>query len=90
TKIRGGVQDIYHIDAYRVTAKNVLDIGWEEIVADKNNIIIIEWANKIKKIIPQKSLWIKLKLVNPSHAIPAESRRTEASENKREIILLSK
>lgn len=52
---------VYHMDAYRVTVKNVLDIGWKEIVADKNNIIIIEWADKIRKIIPKDSIWIKFK-----------------------------
>jgi len=74
TKIQSSVQIIYHIDAYRVTAKNVLDIGWEEIISDKSGIIIVEWADKIRKIIPKNSIWIKFKWLD---------------ENKRKIILLS-
>lgn len=50
---------IFHFDAYRIKAKDILNLGWEEIVADKNNVIIIEWAERIKKIIPTEALWIK-------------------------------
>ncbi len=46
------LRDIYHIDAYRVTSKDILNLGWEEIIADKKNVIIVEWADRIKKIIP--------------------------------------
>jgi len=53
------VIDIYHIDAYRVTSRDILNLGWKEMVAEKNNIIIIEWANRIRKIIPRGALWIK-------------------------------
>lgn len=53
-------RNIYHIDAYRVGVKDILNLGWEEIITDKNNIVIIEWADRIRKIIPKDSLWIKL------------------------------
>jgi len=55
---------IYHIDAYRINAKDILNLGWEEIIADSNNIIIVEWAERIKKIIPQNSLWICMEWLN--------------------------
>jgi tRNA threonylcarbamoyladenosine biosynthesis protein TsaE len=51
--------DIYHIDAYRVKTKDVLNLGWDEIIADKNNIVIIEWAERICDIIPSDAIWIK-------------------------------
>jgi tRNA threonylcarbamoyladenosine biosynthesis protein TsaE len=50
--------DVYHIDAYRVGAKDILDLGWEEIIASKNNITIVEWAERIKRIIPKKAIWL--------------------------------
>jgi tRNA threonylcarbamoyladenosine biosynthesis protein TsaE len=65
---------IYHIDAYRVNAKDILNLGWEEIIAD-NNIILVEWADRIKKIIPQNSLQINFKWI---------------SRNEREIIFENK
>ena len=50
--------NIYHLDAYRVESKDILDLGWEEIVAGKNNIVIVEWAERIKAIIPKKAIWL--------------------------------
>ena len=54
-------RSIYHIDAYRVGPKDILDLGWEEIIASKNNIIIVEWAERIKAIIPKGSMWLKFR-----------------------------
>lgn len=57
-------KNIYHIDAYRVTAKDILNLGWKEIISSKNNIVIVEWAERIKKIIPRGSLWINFKWIS--------------------------
>jgi tRNA threonylcarbamoyladenosine biosynthesis protein TsaE len=51
--------NVYHIDAYRVGSKDILDLGWEEIIANKNNIIIVEWAERIRGIVPKNAVWIK-------------------------------
>ncbi len=59
-----GKLSVYHIDAYRVTAKDILNLGWEEIISNKNNIVIVEWADRIKKIIPKGALWIKFEWVD--------------------------
>lgn len=53
--------DIYHIDAYRIKDNDLLDLGWKEIIKDKRNTVIIEWAERVKKIIPKNALWIKFK-----------------------------
>ncbi len=53
------VKNIFHLDCYRVKPKDILDLGWEEIIADKNNIVIIEWAERIKKIIPKNAAWVE-------------------------------
>lgn len=52
-------KNIFHIDAYRVEEQDILDLGWEEIIGEPRNIIIVEWADRIKKIIPEDSLWIE-------------------------------
>lgn len=51
--------NIYHIDAYRIKEKDLLNLGWKEMISNPKNIIIIEWADRIKKIITSKALWIK-------------------------------
>ena len=53
------IQNIYHIDAYRVGPKDILELGWREIIAGKNNIVIVEWAERIKSIVPKSAIWIK-------------------------------
>ena len=64
------LQNVYHIDAYRIKDKDLLALGWKEMIADKSNIIIVEWAERVKKIIPASAVWIKFKWTD---------------ENKREI-----
>ena len=47
-------QYFYHIDCYRIEkAKDLLDLGFKEIISDPRNIVAIEWPNKIKKILPK-------------------------------------
>ena len=53
------IQNIYHIDAYRVSAKDILALGWEEIISNEENVVIVEWAEKIKSIVPKRAVWIK-------------------------------
>ncbi len=48
-----------HIDAYRLkNANDIKAIGWDEIVRNPGNIIIVEWAEKIKKAIPGNAHWL--------------------------------
>ena len=64
-------KNFYHLDCYRIKkAKEILDLGFKEIISDPQNIVTIEWADKIKKILPKDSLIIKFKFL---------------SKNKREI-----
>src|SRR3989344_224405 len=85
-------QNIYHIDAYRVKAKDILNLGWKEIISG-GNIVLVEWADRIKKIIPRKALWIKFEWVGPPRLAKDASRpaltnrgRRDAGKNKRRII----
>jgi len=56
---------LYHIDAYGINKpKEILDLGWKEIIDDPQNIILIEWPEKIKKILPQKHFFINFKHIN--------------------------
>lgn len=55
------IQNIYHVDTYRVGPKDILDLGWKEIISGKDNIVIVEWAERIKSIVPKRAIWIKFK-----------------------------
>lgn len=65
----------YHVDLYRVEKyKDTKGLGLEEIFADKNAVVAIEWAEKIKKILPKKRIDVYFEYV---------------SENKRKIHISS-
>lgn len=66
---------VYHIDAYRINSEDIIDLGWKDFAGSKNCVIIVEWAEKIRTIIPKNALWIHFKLKD---------------ENVREITLLQK
>ena len=54
---------LVHIDAYRINKfEEILNLGWEEIVNNPENIILIEWADNVRKILPKRHC-----LVNFSH-----------------------
>lgn len=65
-KIRNSkFENFYHFDCYRIEKpKEILDLGFKEIVKNPKNIVAIEWAGKIKKIIPKNSLWIYFEFLN--------------------------
>ena len=52
--------DLYHIDTYRL--KSVRDLrllGVEAILKDTRNVVVIEWAEKIRRLIPKSACWIR-------------------------------
>jgi tRNA threonylcarbamoyladenosine biosynthesis protein TsaE len=50
--------EIYHMDAYRIKSHNEAnDVGFEDYFFS-NGICFIEWASKIKYIIPDFATWI--------------------------------
>jgi tRNA threonylcarbamoyladenosine biosynthesis protein TsaE len=65
--IRGAIREknfknVYHVDAYRLKkAKDLSVLGFKEILDDPRNIVLVEWAEKMKKILPRKALWIKFR-----------------------------
>ena len=49
----------YHIDCYRLKSpKELLSLEWKEIIQNPNNIVAVEWADKVKSIIPKHALWV--------------------------------
>jgi len=55
---------LYHIDCYRIEDKNLLDLDFKEIIDNKHNFVVIEWAEKVKKILPKNTLWLKFEYLD--------------------------
>ena len=58
-------RNFYHIDCYRIKSyKDVLALDFKEIISNPKNIVTIEWAEKIKKILPKNIIWLKFKTIS--------------------------
>ncbi len=62
---------LWHLDLYRLNSlEEIKALGIEEIWQNKNNILVIEWPEKIEPILPENKLTIHLKtLANNTHEI---------------------
>ena len=57
------INKLIHIDAYRLSSMESLStIGLEEYLEKKDNVIIIEWADRIKKFLPKKTKFLEIKI----------------------------
>lgn len=64
-------KNFYHIDCYRIkNHKDILELNFLEIIKNPKNIVAVEWPEKIKKVLPKKTIYIDFKFID---------------ENKREI-----
>src|SRR3989344_2606911 len=51
----------YHVDTYRINSPKELHIlEFKKILNNTKNIVIIEWADKIKRILPKDTIWVRL------------------------------
>lgn len=55
---------LHHFDTYRITTEEAIECGFDEILTDKESIIFIEWADKIKELIPAKHIAVNIKIVD--------------------------
>jgi tRNA threonylcarbamoyladenosine biosynthesis protein TsaE len=52
--------NVFHIDAYRLKNPDQFGVlGLDEIVKDPKNIVLIEWPEQAKKMLPKNATWIK-------------------------------
>ena len=52
----------YHIDAYRIKEdKDRTGLGIKKILKDPNNIVLIEWADRLSSILPKDTIWVRFK-----------------------------
>jgi len=53
---------LFHLDAYRLkNKKELLHLGWEEIVNNKRHLVFIEWPELVAKAMPKKHYKISIK-----------------------------
>lgn len=62
-----GELPLYHMDVYRLDG-NVDGIGIEEYFT-KGGVVVIEWANTIKDVLPQNRLDIKFQIIDENRRL---------------------
>ena len=64
-KVTKVFENFYHIDCYRLKdSKDILELDFKKIVSDPNNIIAVEWPEKIKKVLPTDLIKLDFKFVD--------------------------
>jgi tRNA threonylcarbamoyladenosine biosynthesis protein TsaE len=52
---------LFHLDAYRLkNEKELLYLGWEEIIKDGKNLVFIEWPENVSKVMPKHTKYIHI------------------------------
>ena len=55
----GSLRHVYHIDCYRLEdPRELTALGFPELLADPQNLILIEWADMVKPLLPSDTLWL--------------------------------
>lgn len=54
---------LYHADLYRLQKEEQFkDLGIEEIFANNQNLVLVEWAEKVEKLLPKNAIYIDFKI----------------------------
>jgi len=52
--------NLFHVDCYRLNGpKELTSLNFKEIISRPENIVVIEWAEKIKSLLPKEVIWLK-------------------------------
>jgi len=56
---------LIHIDAYRLEKESeLLHLGWNEIIKEPENLVLIEWPENVPGLIPANAKRISLKFID--------------------------
>ena len=58
---KSNIKFLFHLDAYRLkNARELMALGWKEILADDKNLVFIEWPENVTKAMPKKTRHIRI------------------------------
>jgi len=67
---------LIHIDAYRLEkSEELVKLGWDEIIKDSKNLILLEWPERVKDILPKETKMVYFEFIDE------ETRRIKIPEN---------
>jgi tRNA threonylcarbamoyladenosine biosynthesis protein TsaE len=61
----GRWERLVHIDAYRLDdEKELKHLGWQELLADPGNLVLVEWPERVGAAMPADTLYIDCKHID--------------------------
>jgi tRNA threonylcarbamoyladenosine biosynthesis protein TsaE len=55
-------KNMFHVDAYRITDPKEMDeLGVSGAINGRDNIVLVEWAENVRSVLPKDTVWIKFK-----------------------------
>jgi tRNA threonylcarbamoyladenosine biosynthesis protein TsaE len=56
---------LFHIDSYRLkSGEELKKLGWQEIISNPQNLILIEWPENVSDVIPQNAIKISFEFID--------------------------
>lgn len=74
-------QHLIHIDAYRLQSAHELRVlGWEEIIAEPENLILLEWPERAIECIPESAIRMRFDIVEDGRIITSNGEEKGTGE----------
>jgi len=60
-----GFRNLIHIDAYRLEkGEQLKKLGWEQLLSDPGNLILLEWPERVFDILPPDALTLNFEFID--------------------------
>jgi len=57
------IRNLLHVDAYRLSSgQDLINIGLMDWLGKSDTVTVIEWADRVKEILPKKTIFVKIKM----------------------------
>lgn len=82
---------IYHFDFYRLEDENELyGIGFDDYLAQKNSIILIEWADKFESLLPKNYIKLNFEKLENSRNVKITANGKKYTDLVENLISIAK
>ena|SRR3989338_4368 len=55
------IENLFHLDAYRLkSGQELLYLGWREIIKNPKNLVLLEWPERVAKVMPKSHHQIEI------------------------------